>query len=91
MSDTVMLTAIYQHRSTKAVCVKISENDTGVLWLPFSQLYNIYDHGDETDIVNLNPRETYVFRITDWIACKLFSCDGREDLEELGLSFLDCE
>ena len=90
--STVLMTAIYQHRSSRAVCVKTDENDTAVYWLPFSQLHNVYESsGDETNIVNLDPHETYMFRITTWIACRIFKCDTGEDLAELGLSFLDCE
>ena len=92
MTETVMMTATYHHKSNRAVCVKTEEDDRTVYWLPFSQLHNIYkDDGGETDIINLNPHETYIFRITTWIACRIFKCDTREDLEELSLSFLDCE
>lgn len=91
---TCMLTAIFVFRSNKAVKVKIDgEESSEPFWIPMSQIHNIYDDsdGEEVDYLNLDPGSIYLWRITGWIACKLFDCDGWEDLVDLDLSFLDCE
>lgn len=89
---TVHLTAIFQFKTQKAVKVKLDSQSQEHLWVPFSQITQIFlEDGTETDIINLNPEDVYIFQITAWIACKMFDADGYEELKDLELSFLNCD
>ena len=91
---TCILSAIFIYKHTSAIKVRLAENSKPQddFWLPFSQITTIitYD-GEETDLLNLDPHTNYLFRISGWIACKLFDCDGWDELVETDLSFLDCD
>jgi hypothetical protein len=92
--NTCMMTAIFVFKTNKAVKVRLSPDadPKDDFWVPLSQVHNILtEDGEETDWNSISPNEVYLWRITGWIACKLFDCDGWEELVELDLSFLDCE
>ena len=92
---TCVLAGIFIHKTNQAVKIRLSETakPQDDFWIPMSQIVQIMeeDTGDATDWLNLDPNSMYLWRITGWIACKLFDCDGWEELVDLDLSFLDCE
>lgn len=91
-NKTVHLTAIFQFKTQKAVKVKLDAQSKEHLWIPFSQVTGIFhEDGTETDIINLNPEDVYIFQITAWIACKMFDCEGYDELIDLELSFISEE
>ncbi len=91
---TCILTATYVFKTQKAVKLRLAEHakPEDDLWIPMSQITTlITEDGEETDWNSINPNSVYLWRITGWIACKLFDCDGWDELVDTDLSFLDCE
>jgi len=91
---SAVLTGIFIHKTAAAVRLRLEESADPKedLWIPMSQITQIiYESGNFADYNNIEVGETYLWRITGWIALKLFDCEGWEELVELDLSFLDTE
>lgn len=88
---TCILTAIYVFRTNDAVKLKLDEEGKP-FWIPFSQIPGVLrENGEDIDIIQVDPNETYLWRITGWIACKVFDCDGWDELVDLDLSFINTD
>lgn len=92
---SAVMTAIFIHQTPQAVRLRLEElaNPKEDLWVPMSQITQIISDadGELLDYSNIEVGETYLWRITGWIALKLFDCEGWDELVETDLSFLDTE
>lgn len=91
---SAVLAGIFIHKTNAAVKMRLSDTakPQDDIWVPMSQITQIMtEDGELTDYLNLDPHTVYLWRITGWIALKLFDCDGWEELVELDLSFLDID
>lgn len=93
--DTCIISCIYQGKSEKALKTHIKAEGK-FFWLPISQISNVWME-DEVEIgpssygERLSPGDELLVRIPVWLACKLLHCEGRQALEDLGLSYLDID
>lgn len=97
LSDkSAVMTAIFIHRTNAAVKIRLAEDarPQDDFWVPMSQITQIMTDDAEGSLLEyhqLDPHTSYLWRITGWIALKLFDCDGWDELVEADLSFLDCD
>lgn len=91
-AHTCIITCIYQGKTDKSIKVHVKQEGK-FFFLPLSQMGGIYptDEEVEVDAEQLTPGDEILVRIPVWLACKLLGCDGRQELEELALSFLEVE
>lgn len=86
---TCVVESIYQGKTEKAIKVHI-KNEGKFYWLPISQIEDVSseDDSEELEIGDLTPGDDILVRIPLWLACKLTQCEGRQELENLELSYL---
>jgi len=91
-THTCIITCIYQGKTDKSIKVHVKQEGR-FFFLPLSQMSGIYPVDEEVDMPpdQLTPGDEILVRIPVWLACKLLSCDGRQELEDLDLSFLTVE
>ena len=97
LSDkSAVMTAIFLHRHNAEVKIRLAADarPPDDFWVPMYPITTILPANAEGSLLEyhqLDPHTSYLWRITGWIALKLFDCDGWDELVEADLSFLDCD